>query len=74
MAVRPFYIDEALQSFHRQRKVLSLLTEEECLYALRLEAGSRRRRSMMVRLVQRAVHMREQAYNSQLRKEFLDAP
>lgn len=74
MAVRPFYIDEALHSFHRQRRVLYMLTEEECLAALRLEAGSRRRLSMMTRLVQRAIHLHEQAYSQQLRKEFLDAP
>jgi hypothetical protein len=73
MAVRPFYVGEALQSYHRQRKMLNLLTEEECLAALRLESETRRRHSMLVRLVQRAVHLREQAYSLQLKRKFLNA-
>lgn len=74
MPVREFYVNEALHSFHSQRRILGRLTKEECLHALRLEAASRRRKSIIRRLIQRAVHVHERDYRDALKKEFLDAP
>jgi hypothetical protein len=70
MSIRQYYIDEALQSFHRQRRIIAQMTEEECLEALRLESETRRRKSVMKPLIGRAVHLRERDYSKQLKRKF----
>jgi hypothetical protein len=52
---REWYISEALHSVRRLRAVIDDLTEDEVLAALELEAGSRRRASVLDLLVDRAV-------------------
>lgn len=70
MAVRKWYLDEALHSFPRLMHVINTLTEEEVLEALALESGTRRRRSIMSRLISRAARLNEIKYVAQLKKEY----
>lgn len=71
---RKWYIDQALQSFLRLNEVLGDLTEAEVLACLNLEAASQRRRSVIDRLISRAVRLREIEYNRQLKEKFHGTP
>ena len=68
--VRKWYIGEALKSFVRLNEVLSELTEEEVVACLDLEAASQRRRSILDRLISRAVRLREIEFNRQLKEKY----
>lgn len=68
MASRKWYIDEALHSFSRLLRVLPQMTEEEVLEALQLESESRRRKSIIDRLIGRAARINEINYVNQLRR------
>jgi hypothetical protein len=70
MSVRKWYLDRALASFASLNQVLSELTEPEVLAALKLEAASLRRQSVIDRLISRAVRIRELAYSRQLKEKF----
>lgn len=70
MTVRKFQIDQALTSFTSLVTVLHELSEEEVLACLALEAGSRRRRSILDRLISRAVRLNELSYNQRLKEKF----
>jgi hypothetical protein len=70
MAVRKFYINQALKSFKGLTTALSELTEEEVLACLKLEAGSQRRPSVLKRLISRAARLNELSYISQLKEKF----
>ena len=70
MSVRKWYVDQALQSFVRLNEVLSELTEEEVLACLDLEAASQRRRSIIDRLISRAVRLGEIALNQRLKEKY----
>lgn len=70
MAVRKFYIDKALRSFVGLCETLDELTEEEVLACLRLESASRRRGSIIDRLISRAVRINELSYSRQLKEKF----
>lgn len=74
MAVRRSYIDDALASYTGLARVLEELTEEEVLACLRLEASSRRRQSILDRLISRAVRLNELSYNRQLKEQFHGTP
>lgn len=74
MAIRRSYIDDALTSYTGLAKVLEELTEEEVLACLRLEASSRRRQSILDRLISRAVRLNELSYNRQLKEKFHGTP
>lgn len=74
MSVRKWYIGEALKSFVRLNEVLSELTEEEVLACLKLEAASQRRRSVIDRLISRAVRLKEIETTLQLRKQYHGTP
>ena len=60
----------ALKSFAGLTKALDELTEEEVLACLELEAGSRRRQSVLDRLISRAVRLNELSYNLKLKEKF----
>lgn len=47
------------------------MTEEEVLAALETEAASLRRRTVIVRLIKRAVRLRELAHAKQLKEKYL---
>ena len=68
--VRKWYVGEALKSFVRLNEVLSELTEEEVVACLDLEAASQRRRSVLDRLISRAVRLKEIEFNRQLKEKY----
>lgn len=70
MAVRRYYVDQALNSFKSLTRVLDELTEEEVLACLKLEAGTLRRPSVINRLISRAVRLCELRYTSQLKEKY----
>lgn len=70
MAVRRFYIDQALASYVSLARVLNELTEEEVLACLIREAGSLRRQSLIDRLIARAGRLHELRYTRQLKEKF----
>lgn len=57
MPVRKWFIHEALASFRRLTAVVDQLTAEEVTACLDLEAGSQRRRSVIDRLIARALQL-----------------
>ena len=70
MEIRKWYVNQALQSFVRLNEVLPEMHEAEVLACLDLEAGSQRRRSVIDRLISRAVRLKEIEYNRQLKEKF----
>jgi hypothetical protein len=70
MTVRRFYIGQALNSFADLGRVLHELTEEEVLAALKLEAATHRRPSILERLISRATRLNELSYNLKLKEKF----
>lgn len=70
MAVRSWHIDQALASYPSLKRVLGELTEEEVLRALELESATLRRRSIIDRLISRAVRLNELSYSRQLKEKF----
>jgi hypothetical protein len=70
MPVRKILIDQALVSYAGLTGVLDELTEEEVIACLELEAGSRRRQTILDRLTSRAVRLNELSYNRQLKEKF----
>lgn len=70
MAVRKWHLDQALASYPSLKRVLGELTEEEVLAALDLESATMRRRSVIDRLISRAVRLNELSYSRQLKERF----
>lgn len=70
MSIRKWYINEALHSFVRLNEVLPELTEAEVLACLELEASSTRRRSVIDRLISRAVRLKEIEYSNTLKGKY----
>lgn len=74
MSVRQWFIGEALNSFSSLNRVLLQLTEDEVLRCLELESSTLRRRTIIDRLISRAVRMRELSYTRQLKEKFHGTP
>lgn len=70
MKLRKWHTTQALASYQSLNGVVNELTEEEVLACLKLEAASRRRRSIINRLIQRAVRLRTTAITRQLKEQF----
>jgi hypothetical protein len=70
MPVRKWYVDQALSSFARLNEVLLDLSEEEVVACLDLEAATQRRRSVLDRLISRAVRLQEITLNRQLKEKY----
>jgi hypothetical protein len=70
VSVRKYYVDQALVSFKRLNEVLADLTLPEVMACLDLEVGSRRRRSIVDRLISRAVRLEEINLNRQLKDKY----
>ena len=68
--VRDWYVGEALKSMVRLTELLPELTGDEVIAALKLESRSRRRRSVIDRLISRAVRLNEITYSNSLRKSY----
>lgn len=69
-SVRKWQTQQALESFSSLNKIVNELTEEEVLACLHLEVASRRRRSIINRLIQRAVRLRTIVISRQLKETF----
>lgn len=70
MEVRRNYVQAALESYESLNKVVGELTEEEVYACLKLESASRRRRSLVDRLISRAVRINELQFKSQLTEKY----
>jgi len=66
-AVREWYINEALHSFRRLQSILDELTEAEAVAALGLERSTRRRKTVMRLLTDRAVELHLRVFHSNLK-------
>jgi len=69
-ALRPWYIARALGSFKELNRVLGELTADEVTACLDLEAGTQRRRSVLTRLISRAVRLNEIEFNQGLQEKY----
>lgn len=72
--VRTFVVNQALDSFGALNERINSLTEAEVLAALKLEAATNRRRSLIDRLISRAVRLNELEYQRQLKEKFHGTP
>ena len=70
MSVSKFNVTLALESARALNEHIDGLTEEEVLAALDLESGSRRRPSIINRLISRAVRLNEVRYAAQLKEKY----
>lgn len=70
MAVNKWRIDEALTSFTRLNDIIDELTEEEVFACLDLESASRRRKSLINRLISRATRINEVRYSTSLKEKY----
>ena len=70
MAVRKWHLNQALASYPSLKAVIGELTLEEVIAALDLESGSLRRRSLIDRLISRAVRLNEVSFNRQLKEKY----
>ncbi len=70
MTVRKFLIGQALDSFSALKDHLTEMTEEEVLAALQLESATRRRPSVIDRLISRAARLNELSYVAKLKEKF----
>lgn len=70
MSVSQQKIGRVLASFSALAEALPRLTEQEVLAALELEAASQRRRSVIDRLIKRAVRLNELKYQRHLKEKF----
>ena len=69
--MRDTAIQQAMSDWASFQEVLPQLTEEEVLRCLELEAGTQRRRSWLIRLIQRAVRINEVNYSNSLKERYL---
>lgn len=67
---RSWYMNVALASYQSLNTVVNELTESEVLACLTLEAGTRRRRSLINRLIARASRLRAIETTRQLKEQF----
>jgi hypothetical protein len=63
-------LTEALSSYARLNTVLDSLSEDEVIAALELESRSRRRQSIIDRLISRAIRLNELQYSKQLKEKY----
>jgi hypothetical protein len=63
-------LGQVLSSYSALNEALPRLTEPEVLAALDLEAASQRRRSVLDRLISRAVRLNELEYQRQLKEKY----
>lgn len=70
MSVRKACIDQALTSYPSLKTIVNELTEEEVMAALEIESATRRRQSIVLRLIARANRINELRYVAQLKQKF----
>ena len=69
-SVRKWYVSEALVSYRRLLSVVDELTLAEVTACLDLESATQRRRSVLDRLISRAVRLAEIELNRQLKEKY----
>lgn len=67
---RQWHIAQALHSVSRLNEILPELTEAEVLACLELESSTLRRRSIIDRLISRAVRLKEIVYSTHLKEKY----
>lgn len=70
MSVRKACVDQALTSYPSLKAIVNELTEEEVMAALTIESATRRRQSIVLRLIARANRINELRYVAELKKKF----
>jgi hypothetical protein len=70
MSVRKACIDQALTSYPSLKTIVNELTEEEVMAALDVESATRRRQSIVLRLIARANRINELRYVAELKKKY----
>ena len=73
LETRKWYVDEALRSVGRLNEVLPDMTEAEVLKCLDLESQTARRKSIIDRLISRAVRLNELTYVTSLKIKYLES-
>jgi hypothetical protein len=68
--IRKWYVSQALTSVTRLNEVLAELTAAEVTACLELEAATSRRRSILDRLISRAVRLNEISYSQSLKGKY----
>lgn len=68
--IRQWYVSQALSSVTRLNEVLAELTEAEVTACLELESATNRRRSILDRLISRAVRLNEISYSQSLKEKY----
>jgi hypothetical protein len=68
MSVRKACIDQALTSYPSLKTIVNELTEEEVMAALDIESATRRRQSIVLRLI--ANRINELRYVAELKKKY----
>lgn len=70
METRQWNISQALESARSLARYIDELSEQDVIAALELESGSSRRRSMIDRLISRAVRLNELRYKKSLEEKY----
>ncbi len=70
MEVRQWHVTQALQSARRLGEIIDELSAAEVIAALELESGSNRRRSIIDRLISKAVRLNELEYVKTLKEKY----
>ena len=70
MAVRKWYVDQALVSYPVLKTVINELTMDEVIAALEVESATKRRQSITLRLIARATRLNEIVFSRRLKEKF----
>ena len=70
MSTRRWYVGQALESYPAMKAVLNELTLGEILAALDLESRTLRRKSILARLISRAVRLNEIEFKCNLERKY----
>ena len=73
LETRKWHVDEALRSVGSLNNILFELTEAEVLKCLDLESQTARRKSIIDRLISRAVRLNELNYVTSLKIKYLES-
>ncbi len=70
MEVRQWYVTKALESARQLQEIIDELSAVEVIAALELESASSRRRSIIDRLISKAVRLKEIEYATSLKEKY----
>lgn len=72
--IRQSFVTQALESYPELGRLINELTEKEVLQALNVESRTRRRQSIIDRLIARACRLNEINYQQQLKEKYHGSP